>query len=273
MAITPQDLQLILIIPKSIEIAIFTILVVLLWKRLMAKPPEQRYILNKLFIFSFICWAIYMLCDVILYNLAAVPFLDVAGDVASEQTAISGYPSDYPEIAVSQVLRDIAMVSGFLMTYAYLASALVIKNGEMWTREHLFKKHILTVIFAILVIVLVSGDQIGVHKVGDEVWVKEKWGTIQGALSLLIIVVFLVVSALLFFLTVSKMGESDPAFRKRTMMIGLGILVMALGGIFWMVIGISNSISPYTNETQVVFQFIGHGIWTLSPILIFNGLK
>jgi hypothetical protein len=274
MELDPQTVNLILIIPKLIEAFIFLILVILLTKRLLAKPVDKRYILNKLFIGSFIAWSIYMICDAILYNLAGVPFLDMTGDILIENQ-VTGYPSEYSEVLISQVLRDIAMVFAFLMCYGYLASASVIKKGEKWTKEHLFKNWLFNIPLWVIVIFLIVGDQIGVTKDGDNVWVKEKWGSMEGALSMIIIIAILLTSAIIFFRVVLSMEDVSPEFKKRTRQIGAGIMLMAVGGIYWIVLGVATSdpANPLPIITHTILTFVGHAIWMISPILIYLGLK
>jgi hypothetical protein len=269
-----HEIQLIMTIPKAIELFIFILMIILLYRRLVSKPPEQRYILNKLFILAFLLWAIYMICDMILYNLAALPFINYVGDIAKVDN-ITGYPVEYPDVLISQILRDIAMTCGFLMCYFYLAAAAVIKNGEEYTKQKIFKNVIFNLICALLIIILVAGDQIGVYKVGNSVWVEEKWGSAEGALSLLIIIVVLLISSIMFFRTIMAMGQEDPAVKRRSLLIGSGILTMALGGIYWMVYGIIRS-QPGVQidlSIQIPIAFLGHIIWTICPILIYLGLR
>ena len=274
MGLQIQDVNALLIIPKGIEALILMALVVLLTKQLLAQPKEERYILNKLFIVSFICWGSYMICDAILYPLAAVPFSDYVGDIPLE-SQITGYPIEYPHVYIAQVLRDISMVLVFITAFMYFSSSIVIMKGENWTRKNIFKNSALIFVCLFLVALIVISDQIGVSKTGNDILVSEKWGSFEGGLSLILLILIFLASAIILFRTMANIENTDSIFRKRTMLIGLGILVVAMGGIYWIIFGITRGSEGvfFTNEELLFYTFIGHGIWTISPLLIYAGLK
>jgi magnesium-transporting ATPase (P-type) len=272
--ITAQFVNLILVIPKSIEAFICIFLVVLLTKRMMKKPPEERYLLNKLFIFAFTCWFLYIGLDAILYNLAAIPFVNMPADVILD-SQVTGYPSEYPQVMIAQILRDIAMVAAFLLCYSYFTSSFLISHGTDWVKQKIFKNIPFNAIYFFIMIFLVAGDQIGVTKTGLDIFVEEKWDSMESAISMLLIIVLLLISATIFFRTVNKLESKDEIFKKRTRQIGWGVLVMGLGGVYWLIIGIYRSLPGVDLPYYIIIAliFLGHFIWMLSPILIYLGLR
>jgi len=105
--------------------------------------------------------------------------------------------------------------------------------------------------------------------------VEEKWDSMESAISMLLIIVLLLISSTIFFRTVNKLESKDEIFKKRTRQIGWGVLVMGLGGVYWLIIGIYRSLPGVDLPYYIIIAliFLGHFIWMLSPILIYLGLR
>ncbi len=274
MALTIQAVQLLTSIPKIIEFIIYLFLIIDLVKRYNAKPVDQRYILNKVFIFAFVCWAIYIFLDILIYILPVARIELLTYDI-SKENALTGYPLDFPELLIAQLLRDIAFTAGYLFIAAYLYAAVIIKSGEDSAKKFIAHSKISFAFFCLLAILSIANDQIGVYKQGASVIVEERVNTFGGAVSILMITGFLMVTSIIILRTLSKFGSNDKILRKRSLLIGIGVLLMGIGAVYWIIFGLARA---NIDVNQMVVQimmliFLGHMFWTISPILIYKGLK
>jgi hypothetical protein len=274
MALTIQAVQLLTSIPKIIELIIYTLLIIDLTKRYLSKPVDQRYILNKVFIVAFICWAIYIFLDILIYILPVAKIELLTYDILKEN-ALTGYPLDFPELLIAQIMRDIAFTAGYVFIAANLYAAVIIKSGEDAARSFVSHLKIPIVFFVIFAFVSIINDQIGVYKEGPSVIVEERVNTFGGAIAILMITLFLLITSIIVLKTLSKIGREDKKLRRRSLFIGFGLLLKGIGALYWIIFGITRANIDITNQPLLVFllMMIGHLLWTISPILIFLGLK
>lgn len=60
------------------------------------------------------------------------------------------------------------------------------------------------------------------------------------------------------------------------MLLSFGVLLMGVGEAYWILKGVLNLVPAFTvfiTTNDLWLKIIGHSIWTLSPILIYLGLR
>ncbi len=230
--------------------------------------------MNKVFIVAFICWAIYIFLDILIYILPVAKIELLTYDILKEN-ALTGYPLDFPELLIAQIMRDIAFTAGYVFIAANLYAAVIIKSGEDAARSFVSHLKIPIVFFVIFAFVSIINDQIGVYKEGPSVIVEERVNTFGGAIAILMITLFLLITSIIVLKTLSKIGREDKKLRRRSLFIGFGLLLKGIGALYWIIFGITRANIDITNQPLLVFllMMIGHLLWTISPILIFLGLK
>jgi hypothetical protein len=80
--------------------------------------------------------------------------------------------------------------------------------------------------------------------------------------------------AILLFKTLQSLTSEEPSkeFKKRIIFFMWGVLFMGFGHIYWLVLGLIAMYSPgVLILPSYIYYFIGHGLWTISPVLIYFG--
>lgn len=259
----------ILILPKSLNLLTFLLISLHLLKKYMKTSEDDRYVLHRVFIFGFLSWVLYMAVDIIVFPLATQSFIDM--NIQNTGTVMY-YPLEYPSLFIANVLRDFGMAGGLCSAFSYLFSVFIITKGELWTWEKIVKKKWLLAIIAIGSCILIANDTLGVTVIDGAIYTEAVWSGMAG-FSVFLLVLIYCGSALFLGITVLKINCKEEHFRRGFKMIAIGISFMGLGSIYWLVFGKLRGFIEMEFWMILMFYFIGHFIWSASPILIYYGLK
>ena len=269
MALSSMLIQQLLIIPKSINLITFLLIAFNLIKKYKKTPEEQKYVLNRLFIFGFLSWSLYMLFDILLYPLASLSFMNQG---IQQMDLIAYYPEQYPSLVIANILRDIGLAAAFALAYSYFFSALIVMKGELWVNEKVLKKPLLPLVFLILTIYLIANDTIGVEIINGDIIVEAVWNGAAG-FSILFSIIIYFIASLLLAMVILKMDYCERDLKIQFTKISIGMILMSIGAIYWFIFGYIRTIFQIDLVIVFIWYVFGHFIWSISPILIYQGLR
>ena len=263
-----SNLQLTLIIPKSIETALFVINIILINNKNKETAWKDRPQFHKSFLLGMIAWTIYILLDIFIYTLAGLSM----GETTPFGT-YQGYDSNFPSLIAVNVLRDIAFVASLIMSWSYLIAAFALLYDEERVKAVFTNNKIVLSIMITITIVIAAGDIIQVSVSESGISVSGVFNGFAG-FSIALNVIIYIISALMLFRTLSVVSSDDPSksFKRRIRFFMWGVIFMGFGHIYWLVLGLISIFSPSLLTLPIlVYYFLGHGLWTISPVLIYLG--
>jgi hypothetical protein len=265
-------LQLILVIPKSIQAFLFIVNLILLNKKFQNTPWSNRPQLHKLILIGIFGWIIYITLDIFIYIFAAVSFEGVPPPAFFE-----GYTKDYPSLLIVNILRDVGFLGALTISWMYLMASFSLRFGERRTREIFQQNKLVILAINLISSIIVIGDRIGVSITENGPKVKAVYNGFSGT-SILLTVVIYFTSAVLLSQTFKRISNGDESgnLKKRLTYLSIGIMNMGFGHIYWFILGQIAMFNPalFSNFNHVIFLYVfGHLIWMLSPIFIYLGLS
>lgn len=222
-----------MILPKTIEIIVFLCCALIIYQK------KKDYILNKTYSIALCGWSIYVILDALLFPIAHL-----------ESTA--------PPL-IANILRDIAICAGGILAFGFLYASIIIRYGEALAKE------IRTVILMVagylaLVIPTVITDAI-IKEAGN---VHTDFNISNGITILAQIIIYFIA---VYQLIVNYRVIQDEKIKKRILYFIFGALLIALGIIFFIIVGVTAS------EFDFITGPIGHFIWILAPVFILLGVR
>jgi len=263
-----SNLQLTLIIPKSIETALFVINIILINNKNKETAWKDRPQFHKSFLLGMIAWTIYILLDIFIYTLAGLSM-----DETTSFGTYQGYDSNFPSLFVVNILRDIAFVASLIMSWSYLIAAFALLYDEERVKAVFTNNKIVLSIMITITIVIAAGDIIQVSVSESGISVSGVFNGFAG-FSIALNVIIYIISALMLFRTLSVVSSDDPSksFKRRIRFFMWGVIFMGFGHIYWLILGLISIFSPSLLTLPIlVYYFLGHGLWTISPVLIYLG--
>jgi len=266
-----DNLQFLLLIPKSIETVLFIIIIFLINKKNKGISWKDRPQFHKLFLTGMIGWFVYIFLDMIIYVFA--PF---SMDISTPSGLYTGYSLVYPSLFAVNILRDIGFVGSMVMYWAYLIASFNLRYDEEKTKS-IFSNKLIIAIMVIVSVIVTAGDAIGVTVTAGSPSVSGVFNGFAGFSIFLNVSIYLS-CAILLFKTLQSLTSEEPSkeFKKRIIFFMWGVLFMGFGHIYWLVLGLLAMYSPgvlilASLDMGYIYYFIGHGLWTISPVLIYFG--
>jgi len=263
-----SSLQLTLIIPKSIETVLFVINIILINNKNKETAWKDRPQFHKSFLLGMIAWTVYILLDIFIYTLAGLSM-----DETTPFGIYQGYDSNFPSLFAVNVLRDIAFVASLIMSWSYLIAAFALLYDEERVKAVFTNNKIVLSIMITITIVIAAGDIIQVSVSESGIRVSGVFNGFAG-FSIALNVIIYIISALMLFRTLSVVSSDDPSksFKKRIRFFMWGVIFMGFGHIYWLILGLISIFSPSLLTLPIlVYYFLGHSLWTISPVLIYLG--
>lgn len=265
-----EYLQLILIIPKTIESLLFLLNIILAYKKYAHLTWNDRPLVERFFFIGLIGWFIYITLDIIIYFLAPLSMGLLSDGI------YTGYLSGHVSLTLVNLMRDIAFTGALVQLWSYFFASLTILLGE--TKVSRVMKHYFTRIAVIAIsIIVVIFDKIKVTIVDGLPIVDAEYQGLGGFVIGLFICIYFG-GALILILSLRKETQAYKSNKMKKHLIALiiGVSVMGIGNLYWLFLGVLGGINPSLFETtsnRFLFTFIGHIIWTLSPIFIYIGFR
>jgi hypothetical protein len=226
---------------------------------------RSKYILNTLFSFALIGWAIYIGTDTILYQIAPISLLF---------------------FNIANMLRDIGMIGISIVPLCYIFAAFLIRDGEEITFHQKRKRLVLAFVvnFAIIMGVIMN-DSIMVYQKnadGTKTLIDPAtlpptvpysvnfdsvslWGRIAFIFYLSYVAWYVAAIYLMFIVQKRESGVE----KQRAIYIMIGILMIPSGIVYYVLLG-TFKVPP---DIYAILDILGHIIWMLSPIMIYLSLR
>jgi len=223
---------------------------------------NSKYILNSLFCFALIGWAIYIGTDTILYQLA---------------------PINLFFFNFANLLRDIGMIGISLVPLGYILAAFLIKDGEEITFQQKKKRLFIAFIvnFAIIIGVIVN-DSIVVYMKGTKIPIDPATlpptvpysvnfdaVTINGQIAFIFYMSYVAWYLAAIYLIFSVQKRKSGLEQRRAKFIMYGMLMIPVGITYYVLLGFLK----VPADIYAYLDILGHIIWTLSPVLIYLGVR
>lgn len=221
----------------------------------------SNYVLNTLFFIALIGWASYIGTDAILYEIA--PIILVFFNIAN-------------------LLRHVGMIGISLVPLCYILAAFLIKDGEEITFQQKKKRIILAFVvnFTILMGVIVN-DSIVVYVNGTKIPIDPTTlpptvaysvnfdsVTLKGEIAYIFYMSYCIWYFIAIYLMFSIQKRESGLEKRRARYIMYGMLMIPVGILYYVLLG--PNVPPDVYE---MLDILGHIIWTLSPVLIYLGLR
>ncbi len=265
------EAQFYIMFPKAVE-AITFVVVALILKNREGKAFKDQYLLNRTLIIGFLMWAQYITLDLFIYILAPQSF-----DPNVEVFVVTGYNFTYPSLLLANILRDIGTLGGYIFIWAMFSSAYIILHGEAQTRRRFLKNPPFIIGIIAYGLFFIFTDEIAVTiRPGQDTHVNAVFSGIS-LITLTITITIYVLSAL-FFRKAASTGlyASTPKLKQRIKLLSWAVLLLAIILVYWLVKGILESlpgIGPVVLSVNILLEIIGHGLWSLAPILMYVSLR
>ncbi|MHA2001301.1 MAG: hypothetical protein ACTSVU_04335 [Promethearchaeota archaeon] len=265
-----DPVQINLIIPKSIEALFFLLSIIITNKKYRGISLSKRPRLNTNLFLAQIGFLIYITLDIFIFIIA--PFSMTKNITYGRYT---GYPTLYPSLIIANFLRDLAMGGLLLTIWNYLFAAFNIRWGSKFS-DRIFMRKCVIIVILIFSTATIIGDRVQVEISDIGCHVRSYWYGISAVSSYLIIFLLIVISFILissFHTTTKKINDST--YRKKIFLISLGIIFLAFGFFYWILIGIVGTIFAHWNVFLGLYlpYYIGHAIWLTSSVLILMGFR
>ncbi len=256
-------LQILIAPIKVVEIFSF-LLIALVVKKRGGKPLRDQFYLNRTIFYAFISWVVYISVDLVIYLFAAQSF-NLAVPTPTE--GISGYDLAYPSLLIANILRDVGMAGGVLNALFILSAAYQVRYGRMRFQKKVSRNPVALVIIGIFTVFTIVVDQIRVIiKPTSGVVIKATFVDLP-LYSLTVLIIIYIYGAITFRTSIFQgIKEADERLKSRLQYLSIGVLLMGIGHAYWVVTG-------YIGASDLIFKIMGHLIWVISPLLIYNALR
>ncbi|UYP45874.1 hypothetical protein NEF87_002159 [Candidatus Lokiarchaeum ossiferum] len=263
-----SNLELTLIIPKSIEAALFIMNIYLINKKNKQTAWKDRSQFHKSLLIGMFAWVLYITLDMVIYTCAGLSM-----DETTPMGIYQGYDFNYQSLFWVNILRDIAFGASTVMNWNFLIAAFALRYDEERVKAVFTNNAIVIILMGAITIIISAGDiiQILISSIGIDVS-----GIFNGfaGFSIALNVIIYLISALMLYLTLKDIAIEDPSkdFKKRITFFMWGIIFLGIGHIYWVILGVITLISPMILVLPTLFYYIlGHLFWIISPVFIFYG--
>ncbi|UYP46114.1 hypothetical protein NEF87_002399 [Candidatus Lokiarchaeum ossiferum] len=265
-----EYLQLILIIPKAIESSLFFLNIILAYKKYSEHNWNDRPLVERLFFIGLIGWFIYIFLDIFIFLFAPVS-MSLAPD-----GIYKGYLSNYLSLTLVNLIRDIAFTGALIQLWSYFFASLTILLGEAQASK-IFRNWVVRMTVLVISLIVLAFDQIKVEILDGLPIVNAEYQGLGGfVIGLFICIYFGGVVLLISSLRKEILAQSSNKMKHHILALILGVLIMGIGNLYWLFLGILEGAVPllfHGTSNRFFFTYLGHFIWTLSPIFIYFGFQ
>lgn len=231
------------------------------WKDI---PLVEKFLFGGTFGFF-----IYIFLDLFIYL-----FAPISMELALEGV-YKGYSLQYTSLFLVNILRDIAAIAALGQLWSYLLASLTILLGESRSLK-LSKNKLFLLLISTISIFIAVNDQIKVTIKDTRPVVQADFSGIGLFVSNLYVYIYLF-SEILLFISLRREKRSlyikSKHMKKHIKSMIIGIFLMGGGYFYWVSLGSSPSLFPPFFFENNLYFYIGHAIWTISPIFIYFGLR
>ncbi|MHA1311740.1 MAG: hypothetical protein ACTSQO_12580 [Candidatus Helarchaeota archaeon] len=248
MADLNQDLYMITF--KVIEVFVYLFCAITIYRK------KRGYILNRTYFIALSGWVVYILLDAILFPVGHIePF---SFGYISVNSGLATIPM------IANILRDIAVAAGGVLAFGFLYASIIIRFGEARAKE---KRTLLIMLggYFLLVIPTIIFDQIIKEINLNPVTVHTQFN-IPSAIMILAQIIVYFIGVYELFVIYRKISDKNE--KRRILFFILGVIIIAIGVLFFVIIGLVN-----LEGSAFITGPIGHIIWILAPIFILIGIK
>ncbi len=265
------EAQIFIMFPKAVE-AITFVVIALIIKNREGKAFNEQYLLNRTLVIGFFAWAQFITLDLFIFILAPQSF-----DPSIATGTVTGYNTAYPSLLIANILRDLSIFGGYIFIWSIFSSAYIILHGEEQTRRRFLKNPLFVFGLVAYGLFFIFTDEIYVQiRPGQDTVVNAVFSDIS-LITLTITITIYVLSAL-FFRKAASTGiyASTPKLKQRIKLLSWGALLLAIILVYWLVKGILEmlpGIGQVVLSLNILLEIIGHGVWSLAPILMYISLR
>lgn len=257
-----------LIFPRTFEAIVFIICAYLL-KIKDKKPNHPGYEIYKSLLSAFIIWIFYMIVDILVPIVAPLSFRTETLDFgALDAVTFMGYLTEYPSLFAANVMRDMQSVLAAIFIISTNKIAFITKYGcEKGLK--MFKRKIRYIIYALSSLLIVLFDTTGViiyENFSVETIYYFNNGAVLGMLTFLVVITK--ACGILIAEYIKGRDLLSDSERRLLKLFCLGYSFLAIGMWYWIIIPL---IIP--NHKRLIFQSIGHFVWSLAPVTLYMALK
>lgn len=267
-----DPIQLYTTIPRSIEVIIYLIIAVQLSSRLK-KTPDSGYILKKNYVLMFIFWMIYMILDIISALIGGLSlteeFIDTLIFVDPEVPILFiGYNSLVLSLTIGCIVKDIQLLFGIAFIFFLYRTSMIVKYGE--EKGLLKAKNVVWLLIGTISAFFIIVFDVAGIEVYQNYTIKILYNIeTLSMVGLVINLALITYSSTLVVIEFLKSKDNlDQITRKRLFKFSIGYVLIVMG-LWWWVIAPIFGIDNF----PIIFQSIGHGFWTLSPILFYKAMN
>jgi hypothetical protein len=159
------------------------------------------------------------------------------------------------------------------MSWSYLIAAFALLYDEEKVKSVFTNNKIVLSLMITITFVIAAGDIIKVSISETGISVSGVFNGFAGV-SIALNVLIYVISAIMLFRILNTVSTDDPSkyFKKRIKFFMWGVIFMGFGHIYWLILGLISIYSPSLLILPTLFYFfLGHSLWTISPVLIYLG--
>ena len=271
-----DNIQLTLIIPKAIESLLFLLAVYFGLKKFRGKGWKDIPLVEKWLFGGTFGFFIYIFLDIFIYLLAPISMeLAPEGLHKIYDVHYSLYNIQYTSLFFVNILREIATVGALIQLWCYFLASLTVFLGESRTLKVSQNKLFLLGISAISIFIAFC-DTITVNIKNTGPVVKADFSGIGLFVMYLYVSIFFI-SEILLFISLRREKLSlqikSNQMKKHIKSLIIGIFLMGLGYFYWVFLNSFWRLFPVEFFQNHIDFYIGHSIWTISPIFIYFGLR
>ncbi len=274
-----DPIQIYLIPIRGFEASIYLLCYFLLVKKQKMKDTsDPGYLLNNVYMKVFLFWALYMVFDTISGVIVPLSLPDNMSDLVISGVKIEYFQVNYISWIIANILRDLQLIFSILhLKYTYTGSQ-IIKYGEEKGHKEAKKKYITGFyIFLAIGAMFFDGFVLEINE-NSKVFVSRAWDT-MGPFGW--IVFFLYLAAITYSLLIpfrefyKNRGTLAGTDRKKLLLFNIGFGLLLIGIYYWLISPFVEIFSgiPFMAEYPIIYEVIGHTIWTLAPIAFYNALR
>ncbi|MHA2000823.1 MAG: PAS domain-containing protein [Promethearchaeota archaeon] len=263
-----EFLQLILVIPKSLEALLSLIVIILALHKYKEIPWRDRHLLERYLLIAICGWFVYIFFDIFIYLFAPMSMASAPlGDYG-------GYDVRYPSLFLMNVFRDIAFLGILVQIWFIFFSSIVLKFGAA-KGKRISQNWILNVILWGISILVIAFDKINVHITDSGPMVDADFGGL-GLTAIIFVESLLGLSILIliYSLFTDQRFKKSEELRKNLKYLILGSSIVFLGYVYWLSLGTLASIFPkLLTDFRIGAHIFGHLIWLTSPFFMYLGFR
>jgi hypothetical protein len=241
---TYYPLEYWILIPKGIEVFLFIVLAIKIARL-------RKYVLNQIFCVAFLLWAGYIIINSIIYITAAESEL---------------------AFLVDTVLSAVAISCGLIVAYLiFMATQVILEGAQEVNKTILGITGGLTVGMAVLIFIFQKLEIVDMNN--NPLLTVADWATASMvrvavpvspiALAVLVYPMILYLYSIVSLLRLVRTKVKEGELRRRMYYLLAGISLLLIGMVYFVIIQLLYAV-------DIVTSTIGHGLWILAPIFIWE---